>query len=311
MTKIPESFSLGDIGLLTPYEALEQINQMIAEGGPDNGTEKSAETNNEDQTDPGGNFMSHVTWRGVELDRRTAEMCDEAARLVGPNILLDPTQGSYRGGKTERSADTHDGGGAVDFSVRGLTLAKILKVVMILRIIGFAAWYRRSPEWSGPVHIHAIAVACKDLSPGAQKQVADLRKGRNGLVNHLKDRHADMKLPVVTWEQYLAKRDRGHLPKINTSPLKKILTKVTQDIEFWPSYTDAVPGSRDISRWCVGSDVALIQRFLGVGETSKFGPVTESAVKRYQKMRGLPVTGEVDTDNTWPPILSALGLDKP
>lgn len=149
-----------------------------------------------------------VQWRDVTLDERTRDMLAEVQALVGDRIPINPTQGSYSDG--ELSADTHKGGGAVDLSVRNprpLSGAEIDEVVHAMRRVGFAAWYRTHPEWSGDPHIHGIAVDAPDLDPAAAAQVADLRRGRNGLASHGPDRHADMNLPVTTWEAYSRQED--------------------------------------------------------------------------------------------------------
>lgn len=151
--------------------------------------------------------MARTVWRGETFDARTAAMLAEVDVLVGPDIPVHPTQGSYSHGSL--SASTHAGGGAVDLSVinpRNLSETEILKIVHALRVVGFAAWYRAKPEWSGDVHIHAVAVDCPDLDPAAKAQVLDLKHGLNGLANHLPDRHKGMHLPVVTWEQYKASK---------------------------------------------------------------------------------------------------------
>lgn len=150
-----------------------------------------------------------VQWRNVTFDERTAAMLAEVDRIVGPGIPVNPTQGSYSDGPL--SGDTHRGGGAVDLSVlhpRPLSGAEIDEIVHAMRTVGFAAWYRTHPEWSGDRHIHGIAVDAPDLDPAAAAQVADLRRGRNGLASHGADRHADMNLPVTTWEAYVSRRDQ-------------------------------------------------------------------------------------------------------
>lgn len=149
-----------------------------------------------------------VTWRERTFDARTRDMLVEVQRLVGPGIRINPTQGSYSDGKL--SGDTHKRGGAVDLSVlhpQALSGAEIDEVVHAMRLVGFAAWHRTHPEWSGDRHIHGVAVDCPDLHPAAAAQVADLRRGRNGLAGHGPDRHAGMHLPVTTWEDYLAGRN--------------------------------------------------------------------------------------------------------
>lgn len=71
-----------------------------------------------------------------------------------------------------------------------------------------------------------------------------------------------------------------------------------------PGYT---PGNRVLSYKDRGSDVALLQRFLGIPDDGIFGAHTLRHVKRYQSMRGLAVDGVVGP-RTWAPILKALNL---
>lgn len=146
---------------------------------------------------PGRRVSRRVTIQGKVTDRRTAFMFKEAVRLGGPMRI---TQGSYSTG-VAASAGTHNGGGVLDLSTRGLTLPQINRRVRALRRVGFAAWHRTIADGFSD-HIHAVAVKCPDLAPLAAAQVADLRRGRNGLRGHGLDRHRGMKLPVVSWEYY-------------------------------------------------------------------------------------------------------------
>lgn len=67
------------------------------------------------------------------------------------------------------------------------------------------------------------------------------------------------------------------------------------------------PGSRALRWGDKGTDVALLQRFIGVKDDGEFGPVTAKAVRRYQATRGDAPSGIVST-RTWAPILRALDL---
>lgn len=69
-----------------------------------------------------------------------------------------------------------------------------------------------------------------------------------------------------------------------------------------------VPGTRVLSVGDEGSDVALVQRFLGIKDDGIFGPQTRKNVIRYQDLRGLIRDGVVGP-KTWRPILRDLGLD--
>lgn len=145
--------------------------------------------------------MAKVTWRGVKLDSRTRDMLVEVDRLVGPNVQIKPTQGSYST-STPASAGTHSGGGACDLSVAELTADQIKLVVFLLRRVGFAAWHRTPSEGDWGAHIHCIAVGCSDLSGAAARQVVDYKAGKNGLATHKVDKHKALGAPVTTWESY-------------------------------------------------------------------------------------------------------------
>ncbi|MFI6133676.1 peptidoglycan-binding protein [Micromonospora sp. NPDC051141] len=141
---------------------------------------------------------SIVTMRGVQVNTRTRSMLLEAERLLGRQLGL--TQGSYNTG-VGASAGTHDGGGALDISVSGLSSATRTDVLRRLRTVGFAAWYRTPDQGDWGYHIHAIALADTDQSTGAQNQAGDYYLGRNGLANRAPD-DGPVVSPKRTWEEY-------------------------------------------------------------------------------------------------------------
>jgi hypothetical protein len=145
--------------------------------------------------------MAKVEFRGVTLDSRTARMMEVVAMRTGPKII--PTQGSFNT-SVDASAGTHSAAGAIDLSVKGLDAPRVNAIVKVMRQVGFAAWHRLVSEGPWPAHIHGIAVNAPGLSTAAAKQVAALRRGRNGLANDGLDRHRNMNLPVITFEQFLA-----------------------------------------------------------------------------------------------------------
>jgi len=130
------------------------------------------------------------------LNRRTLFMLDNATRIYRDlggelNFRQLITQGSYNAGGVAASFGTHDGGGAVDISVRSpldwsVMDDEIPYMIESLRIAGFAAWVRFPDElYAGsPIHIHAIAVGDAELSPIARQQIDGERgylRGYNGL----------------------------------------------------------------------------------------------------------------------------------
>lgn len=154
---------------------------------------------------------------GIVTDKRTAAMLAEAERLFGRPLYY--AQGSYRHGMTAASGSTHDGGGAVDVRTvpLGADRKAKMRLVKILRRVGFAAWFREATPGVWGEHIHAIAIGCPDLSSGARWQVEEYRAGRDGLNGRRPDPQADVfSRRNRTWERYTASR-----------PL------VTKDVRVW------------------------------------------------------------------------------
>jgi peptidoglycan hydrolase-like protein with peptidoglycan-binding domain len=142
---------------------------------------------------------SVVAFRGVQVNTRTRAMLLEAERLLGGQLTI--TQGSYNVSNPS-SAGTHDGGGALDLSVSGMSTTYRTNVVRQLRRVGFAAWLRTPEQGNWPYHIHAIALADTDQSVNAQHQAGDYYLGLNGLANRGAD-DGPAVTPKLSWEEYL------------------------------------------------------------------------------------------------------------
>ncbi|WP_141582590.1 peptidoglycan-binding protein [Actinomadura sp. WMMA1423] len=141
---------------------------------------------------------ARVSSGGVVINTRTQSMLAEAKRLLGRPLVLD--QGSYNPGGDPTSAGTHDGGGVVDISVKGMTSATRTCVARSLRQVGFAAWVRSPDQGDWPWHIHAVAINDTDLSSQAQHQTGDYYLGQNGLSGRGPD--DGPKVTIRTWEEY-------------------------------------------------------------------------------------------------------------
>ncbi len=119
----------------------------------------------------------------VTLNLRTLAMLDHAQELYraegGVIHLRDVImQGSYNPGGVSASFGTHDGGGALDISVREIGTGKVLtdevkRLLHALRLAGFAAWLRDFDELykGSPIHIHAVAVGDAEQSEAARGQI--------------------------------------------------------------------------------------------------------------------------------------------
>jgi hypothetical protein len=143
---------------------------------------------------------SRVTYHNALMNTRTKAMLVEAERLLGRSLGV--TQGSYNPGGVPGSAGTHDGGGALDISVSGMTATTRTAVARVLRQVGFAAWVRTPVQGDWGYHIHAIALGDPDQSSGAQHQSGDYYLGFNGLANRAPD-DGPVVTPKRTWEEYL------------------------------------------------------------------------------------------------------------
>ncbi len=155
---------------------------------------------------------------GYTLNQRTVSMLEQAQVLYGGTheLLRAVTQGSYNIG-VDASFGTHDGGGAVDLSLRDLQdFHHILYeeedvLILALREAGFAAWVRDQGALypDSPIHIHAIAVGDPELSPAAEEQLTGpvgYFRGYNGLPDLFQaDPHGG---PIVCpWMEALGYRD--------------------------------------------------------------------------------------------------------
>lgn len=119
----------------------------------------------------------------ADFNARTLAMLDHAQTLYSAqggtiNFRQAITQGGYNNGFVAASFGTHDGGGAVDLSVRSAVDFSILDneiplMLRALRVAGFAAWLRETDELypGSPIHIHAIAIGDLELSPAARDQI--------------------------------------------------------------------------------------------------------------------------------------------
>lgn len=96
--------------------------------------------------------------------------------------LIQLVQGSYSGGSVAASGTTHDGGGAYDLRLRGISDAKAVEWCIALRERGGCAWPRiPSYGWDKGRHVHGIDRFEPDLSPSARWQVGEYDAHRNAL----------------------------------------------------------------------------------------------------------------------------------
>ena len=124
-----------------------------------------------------------ITVDGETISRRVWLAVLDAAQEVGIDpSLIELIQGSYSGGSVAASGSTHDGGGALDLRLRGISDAKAVEWCVALRKRGTCAWPRIPMYgWNDGRHIHGIDRFEPDLSSGARWQVGEYDAHRNGL----------------------------------------------------------------------------------------------------------------------------------
>lgn len=160
--------------------------------------------------------LKQVIWRGRRFNERTIEMLEAAEAILGFKLVY--TQGSYNK-SVEASGGTHDGGGAVDISLKDQRTGALFPEVRrnrirdALRQVGFAAWIRNPSQSDWPWHCHGIAINDAELSPGAARQVTQYYNGTNGLASKGKD-DGPRTWVNMTWEKYL----KAHPPVVNKPP---------------------------------------------------------------------------------------------
>lgn len=130
-----------------------------------------------------------VTRNGKTLSRRVWDLLADVEKETGIDLVV--VQGAYNRGGVAASAGTHDGAGAFDLSVRGMTESQAIRVVVALRKRYVDAWLR-SPKFGWPArlggsHIHGIVADEPGLSAGARQQVVAYNAGRNGLASRAHD----------------------------------------------------------------------------------------------------------------------------
>lgn len=101
----------------------------------------------------------------------------KAAGLRDSDLVV--TQGSWHHGAA--SGSTHDGGGAFDLRVWNLPASKVEPLVVELRKRNVCAWKRDKAHGGFDPHIHGIVRDEADLSTGAEFQVREYDRGRDGL----------------------------------------------------------------------------------------------------------------------------------
>lgn len=185
---------------------------------------------------------------GIILSERVWALVEDAQRAaaVFPRVV----QGSWHAGSL--SGGTHAGGGAFDLGTAHLPEESALAQLYQLRRRGVAAWLR-SPEYgwtSSGDHIHGIVRDEPGLSKAAAAQVRAYDLGLNGLASKRPD-----PFTRVEWTPF----------------------RMFGKPAAWPGHR--------LSLGAAGPAVVSLQRALELTPDGSFGPVTQGAVKRFQRTR--------------------------
>jgi hypothetical protein len=132
-------------------------------------------------------WPARVTRNGQQLSGRVSALLTAAATAAAvPLTKVVVVQGSWSAGS--KSAGTHGGGGAFDLRTWNLTQVQRESMMYELRRRGTAAWLRGySDGTSFDPHLHGIVMDEPGLSSEARTQVADYKKGLDGLARKGKD----------------------------------------------------------------------------------------------------------------------------
>lgn len=205
--------------------------------------------------------MRRTTVDGRTVNVRTAQMLKRAQARLGMDLTV--IQGSYNAGGVSASAGTHDGGGAVDLSVRDYSYNTIQRVVKALRDVGFAAWYRTSSQGPWSPHVHAIAIGDDEMSSGARSQVDQYYNGTNGLAGRDRDDGPRVS-PIPVWPV-----------KLQPVSLARIQNQFKAEK---PRKVLAIRRLQHVLNYRLGTDLL---------EDGVAGPQTRAAYKRWEEKMGV------------------------
>ena len=259
--------------------------------------------------------MGTVMWRGVETDAETALFLDAVAADVTlacraanvPDFTVTPIAGcgSYQT-RTNNSAGTHAGGGAVDIDAEPLTDVQARILESSSRSKGGTGYFRPRTSPTGFVygwqrHVHILRSDCPDLSPEAKAQVADYRRGLNGLANNGPDT-GNRSWVTVTWANVKHLQEDIMTPE-QEAKLDKVLAAV------------AALDSKEAQRYVVASDrngwnVGILKNIaakVGVDESAIASAVLSGLQPQIRDAVSQAVAAGTPADQLADAVVSRLG----
>lgn len=116
-----------------------------------------------------------VTWRSHRFDKRTVAAIKALEDALGRRVTI--YQGSYTSAVAV-SGSTHEGGGALDFWVPGISADSVTRKA---RQVGWACWWRKPEQGPWGDHQHAGLLDHLTASADLKLQMGNYRHGGDGL----------------------------------------------------------------------------------------------------------------------------------
>lgn len=272
-----------------------------------------------------------TTYRGVTICKHSLPKYQKLAAVIGSGIYLRPIQGSYST-SVNASAGTHAGGGAMDIELDGHTFTTARMVETKARdecdLLMWVRW------WSGNHHGHILDPQCPNLSSTAAAQFVLFGKGYDGLIGNTADTGSRLnanRLMILFNARFIGTATNPAPVTVTPKPVNYNYP-YTYKAGWYPFpgrrgasyygpsragtawYSGKVAGGTNAGLFASGSltlrwirgHIQRIQRIVGVTPDAIYGPVTVTAVKRWQARRGLTVDG-ICGPRTWAAMAKSRG----
>jgi peptidoglycan hydrolase-like protein with peptidoglycan-binding domain len=158
------------------------------------------------------------------------------------------------------------------------------------KIAGSSSWSRHAPGVAIDLNWRVHPMGRKNTFPPAKR----------AKIRSLLDRYSYRGTRVIRWGADFSRPDDMHF-EINVPRAVAVAAAKALQAGGTPA-AGPKPGSRTLREGDTGADVAFLQRWVGAKDDGRFGPATETRVRRYQRLVGVPTTGVVDS-RTWAKIL--------
>lgn len=182
------------------------------------------------------------------------------------------SQWGYRGGATEASANTHNGGGVLD--VRWVLVDSTAKLKVWLEC-GIIMFPRYTGSFASNKHGHGLVAGCPHLDPSAAAQITSYRNGYDGLANP--SRYPGPDVSYRTWRR--AQEIYADLiEEMNMPTLKEIADEVVR--REYINNKGFAEGSEE------GRLVSMNEALIAIMDRLRSVPDANSIAKAVEKAQG-------------------------